>query len=161
MALLDGVKVALRVKSTAFDVTEIQPIIDACKTDLKLSGLNVIEDTDPLLQRAVILYAKGMFGYDTNSERYMQAYTMLKNSMALSGDYNSYKITFTVTSASLPVKGAIITTDTESIVTNSLGVAEFNVTEKADYDYTVTIEGVAAVSSYAYVDKSTAVSVVI
>jgi len=89
MALIDDVKVALRVKSTAFDSAEIQPIIDACKIDLKLSGLNVIEETDPLLQRAVVLYAKGMFGYDANSERFMQAYTMLKNSMALSGDYNT------------------------------------------------------------------------
>ena len=89
MALIDDVKVALRVKSTAFDSAEIQPIIDACKIDLKLSGLNVINESDPLIQRAAILYSKGMFGYDANSERFMQAYTMLKNSMALSGDYNT------------------------------------------------------------------------
>jgi len=92
MALIDDVKVALRVKSTAFDSAEIQPIIDACKIDLKLSGLNVIEEDDPLLQRAVVLYSKAMFGYDANADRYMQAYTMLKNSMALSGDYNTVVI---------------------------------------------------------------------
>lgn len=92
MALLEDVKVALRIKSAAFDIAEIQPIIDACKIDLKLSGLNVIDETDPLLQRAVVLYAKGMFGYDDNSERYMQAYAMLKNSMALAGDYNTVVI---------------------------------------------------------------------
>lgn len=89
MALIDDVKVNLRIKSTAFDATEIQPIIDACKVDLKLSGVNVFKDGDPLLQRAIVLYAKANFGFSTDSERYQKAYDMLKNSMALSGDYNT------------------------------------------------------------------------
>ncbi|MGX8701522.1 head-tail connector protein [Caproiciproducens sp.] len=89
MALIDDVKVNLRIKSTAFDSAEIQPIIDACKIDLKLSGVNVIKDSDPLTQRAVVLYVKANFGYSADSERYQKAYDMLKNSMALSGDYNT------------------------------------------------------------------------
>lgn len=87
MALLDQVKLALRIKSTAFDADEIQPIIDACKIDLKLSGVNKIEEDDPLTQRAVILYAKAQFGYSEDGERFMRAYSALKDSMALSGDY--------------------------------------------------------------------------
>ena len=89
MALIDDVKTNLRIKSTAFDTAEIQPIIDACKVDLKLSGVNVFKDGDPLLQRAIVLYAKANFGFSTDSERYQKAYDMLKNSMALSGDYNT------------------------------------------------------------------------
>ena len=88
MALIDDVKVNLRIKSTAFDTSEIQPIIDACKADLKLSGVNKIEENDPLIKRAVVLYAKANFGYGEDSNKFMQAYTALKSSLALSGDYN-------------------------------------------------------------------------
>jgi hypothetical protein len=89
MALLDDVKVALRIKSSAFDTSEICPIISACKIDLELAGVNVIEDTDPLIQRAVVLYAKANFGYSEDSEKYQKAYDALKNSLALSGDYTA------------------------------------------------------------------------
>lgn len=88
MALIDDVKVNLRIKSTAFDVSEIQPIIDACKADLKLSGVNKIKENDPLIERAIVLYAKANFGYSEDSDKFMQAYTALKDSLALSGDYN-------------------------------------------------------------------------
>lgn len=91
MALIDDVRLNLRITSTAFDAAEIQPLIDACKIDLKLSGVNVIDDSDPLTKRAVILYAKANFGYSADSEKYQKAYNMLKNSMALSGDYTVVK----------------------------------------------------------------------
>ena len=42
--MLDKVKNALRVKTAAFD-DEIQDLIDACKADLRLVGVNVPEDT--------------------------------------------------------------------------------------------------------------------
>jgi hypothetical protein len=41
--MLDKVKNALRVKTAAFD-DEIQDLIDACKADLRLVGVNVPED---------------------------------------------------------------------------------------------------------------------
>ena len=60
--MLDKVKNALRVKTAAFD-DEIQDLIDACKADLRLVGVNVPEDTpaegkeaaagDPLITRAI------------------------------------------------------------------------------------------------------------
>lgn len=88
MALLDYVKTALRTKSTAFDAFEIDPIINACKTDLKLAGVSKIDDKDPIIIRAVTLYAKANFGYSEESEKYQKAYEALKNSLALAGDYN-------------------------------------------------------------------------
>lgn len=89
MPLIDDVKTALRLKSAAFD-SEINTIIDACKKDLSLAGVNVISEDDALTQRAIILYAKANFGgASEQAERYMQAYTSLKNSMALSGDYTA------------------------------------------------------------------------
>ena len=44
--MLDKVKAALRVKTTAFD-DEVQGLIDACKADLRLVGVNVPEDQPP------------------------------------------------------------------------------------------------------------------
>lgn len=87
MALLDNIKNTLRVKSTAFDSAEISPIIAACKLDLGLAGVDIIVDTDPLIERAVVLYAKANFGFSADSEKYARAYEMLKNSLAMSGDY--------------------------------------------------------------------------
>jgi len=87
--LLNDVKTALRVKNTSFDFTEIIPIIEACKVDLRLAGVNIIEETDPLIQRAVVLYAKANFGSNPDSEKYQKSYEMIKCSLALAGDYNA------------------------------------------------------------------------
>lgn len=95
--MLDKVKNALRVKTTAFD-DEVQGLIDACKADLRLVGVNVPEATtpaageppaagDPLIERAVILYAKANFGFNADSEKYQKAYDLLKCSLSLAGDY--------------------------------------------------------------------------
>ena len=97
--MLDKVKNALRVKTAAFD-DEIQDLIDACKADLRLVGVNVPEEKtpaegeeptagDPLITRAIILYAKANFGYSDDGERYRAAYDYLKCSLSLAGDYNA------------------------------------------------------------------------
>lgn len=97
--MLDKVKNALRVKTAAFD-DEVKGLIDACKADLRLVGVNVPEDKppaegeppsagDPLITRAIILYAKANFGYSDDSEKYRQAYDYLKCSLSLAGDYNA------------------------------------------------------------------------
>lgn len=87
--LFDRVKLALRIKNTAFDEDEIQPIIDACKIDLKLSNVNKVEDDDPLIQRAVVLYAKGNFGFSEDSEKFVKAYEFLKSALSISKQYNT------------------------------------------------------------------------
>lgn len=96
--MLDKVKNALRVKTAAFD-DEIQDLIDACKADLRLVGVNVPEDTpaegkeaaagDLLITRAIVLYAKANFGYSEDSEKYRAAYDYLKCSLSLAGDYHA------------------------------------------------------------------------
>ena len=96
--MLDKVKNALRVKTAAFD-DEIQDLIDACKADLRLVDVNVPEDTpaegkeaaagDPLITRAIVLYAKANFGYSEDSEKYRAAYDDLKCSLSLAGDYHA------------------------------------------------------------------------
>lgn len=91
MGLKEQVKVALRLRSSAFDETEIEPIVSACKVDLRLAGVVNTADSDVLVARAVVLYAKANFGFSEDSEKYARAYELLKASMALSGEYGREK----------------------------------------------------------------------
>lgn len=87
MALIDDVKMSLRIKNTAYD-SEITDLIAMAKVDLGMAGLKVVVETEPLTKQAIKLYCKANFGYDDNSEKFAQAYLNLKQSMALCGDYN-------------------------------------------------------------------------
>lgn len=87
MALIDEVKVSLRITSIDFD-TEIQGLIDAALADLRLSGVTNLNETDPLIKRAIITYAKAHFGYDNpEAERFQKSYEMIKMHLTLSADY--------------------------------------------------------------------------
>ena len=91
--MLEKVKLALRIKATSLD-SEITDLIEACKIDLSISGIKVINDTDPIIQRAIIVYCKANFGLDNkDSEKYQLSYDMLKQSLALCSDYNTEVIT--------------------------------------------------------------------
>ena len=86
--MLEKVKLALRIKNNKLD-DDITDLIDACKIDLSISGVKKIDETDALVIQAVKLYCKANFGLDNkDSEKYQKSYDMLKNSMALRGDYN-------------------------------------------------------------------------
>lgn len=95
--MMEKVKNALRVKSNAFD-DEILGIIAAAQADLRFVGVAVPSEGqaaggvaptagDPLLTRAIILYAKANFGYSDESEKYQKAYDSLKCALSLAGDY--------------------------------------------------------------------------
>lgn len=80
------VKTACRVKATIFD-DEVQDIIDECKADLSLAGVNKTDESDPLVRRAIIFYTKAHFGFNDDSERFIKAYEHLKCALSLAGDY--------------------------------------------------------------------------
>ena len=90
MSMLADVKIALRITNSAYDV-EITDLIAAARQDLILSGVlptKANSNTDPLIKRAVVTYCKAHFGYDNpDHERLSAAYTHLKMSMTLAGDY--------------------------------------------------------------------------
>ena len=93
MALLDDVKLALRISSSAFD-PEIDGLIAAARADLKLSGVDPqkadADDPDALIKRAIIIYCKAHFGLDNpEAERLQDAYDMLKAHLTLSREYTS------------------------------------------------------------------------
>lgn len=88
MAILADVKTNLRISHSSLD-DEITSEIAACKQDLSMAGVVVIDDTDELTAVAIKLYCRGMHDYNGLGERYTAAYNRLKNAMALSGDYNT------------------------------------------------------------------------
>lgn len=85
--MFDDVKQALRIKSSVFDA-ELGGLIEAAKMDLKISGVTIINDADPLIRRAVIIYCQANFGNSADADRYQRSYEMLKNHLALCSDYN-------------------------------------------------------------------------
>lgn len=95
MALIDEVKTNLRISGNIFDEHEINPLIEACKKDLKLSGVHEsrINDDDALIKRAIIIFCKANFGDNPNSEKFRISYELQKASLAVSQDYNTELIT--------------------------------------------------------------------
>ena len=93
MAILDDVKVALRIAATTTDFdTEIQDLINAAIEDLKMAGVATDKavDTDPLIKRAITVYCKSHFGYDNpDASRFWRSYESLKMHLTLSADYNT------------------------------------------------------------------------
>lgn len=86
--LLEKIRKSLRISHTKLD-DEIAELIEAAKLDLKISGVVKIDESDPLIVRAISLYAKSASGYfEQMADRYDQSYVMLKISLALAGDYN-------------------------------------------------------------------------
>ena len=89
MALLDDVKIALRISAatTSFN-TEINDLISAAQQDLLVAGIKVTDTSDPLIKRAIVTYCKAHFGYDNpEAERFEKAYNAIKLHLMLSSEY--------------------------------------------------------------------------
>ena len=91
--MLDKVKLALRISGSAFD-DEVTDLINAAIADLRLVGIIVPDNAgspeatgDPLISRAIVLYAKAEFGFNDDAEKYRKAYDYLKCALSLAGDY--------------------------------------------------------------------------
>lgn len=95
--MIEDVKKALRISNNAFD-DEIQDMIEEARADLIQSGLSseVVNDDvniDPLIKRAIKTYCKAEFGIDNpQSDRFHDAYVMIKQHLSLTGDYNGNSV---------------------------------------------------------------------
>lgn len=88
--MLEKVRKSLRITHSHLD-DEIQDLIAGALSDLQLSGVVKLEETDALILRAVVLYCKANFGLDNiDSDKYQASYNSLKAHLCLAGDYNSY-----------------------------------------------------------------------
>lgn len=93
MALLDDVKVACRVTSSAFD-TELTDLIssglaDLGITDIKADLLVNSNEILPLIKQAVVTYCKMNFGFqsDAHYSRLKSSYDEQKAQLLMSSDY--------------------------------------------------------------------------
>jgi hypothetical protein len=84
--MLELLKLSMRITTNAFDA-ELLALISACKADLEIAGITVTDNDDVLIQRAVVLYVKGYFGFNEESEKYIKAYEFHKTALAIAGDY--------------------------------------------------------------------------
>ena len=85
MALIDDVRVSLRVVSDMTDV-EVQGLIDAAVQDMRRVGVRAelltTESLNPLAKCAVVMFAKANYGFDNNdSDRYWQRYHWAVNAL--------------------------------------------------------------------------------
>ena len=74
---------------TKLDVTDLAA---ACVVDLSLAGVYVTDPEEPLCKQSLKLYCKGHYGYDKDQETFRAAYSALRDSMALSGDYGKKEV---------------------------------------------------------------------
>lgn len=97
MALIDKVKVACRVTSTAYD-DELTDLISAAFADIGIADVKaslLVEDNIlPLVQRAVITYCKLNFGFvqleDHQYNRLKASYDEQKAQLLMSSDYTNW-----------------------------------------------------------------------
>lgn len=97
MALLDKVKVACRVTSTAYD-EELTDLISAAFADLGITDIRdeLLTESSvmPLVQRAVITYCKMNFGFATLAEdqynRLKASYDEQKAQMLMNSTYTNW-----------------------------------------------------------------------
>lgn len=97
MALLDKVKVACRVTSTAYN-EELTDLINAAFADIGITDVKpellAEEGIKPLIQRAVITYCKLNFGFvqleDHQYNRLKASYDEQKAQLLMNSDYTDW-----------------------------------------------------------------------
>lgn len=87
--MLDKVKLALRIKTDAFDM-ELYDLISAGLKDLGIAGVSNDDITDPLIIRAVITYCRCHFGEPDEYDRLKKSYDEQKAQMSMATGYTAW-----------------------------------------------------------------------
>lgn len=86
-SLLEAVKMAMRIKTDAYD-TGILQLIQACIKDIGIVGVDFTADTDDaLLIQAVITYCRLNFGTPTDYDRLKASYDEQKSQLISCSGY--------------------------------------------------------------------------
>ena len=89
MAMLDDVKVALRITTNAYD-TELNTLIDSAKLDMGVAGVVVPSVLDALVTREVVTYCKMSFGIPEDYDRLKRAYDEQKAQLVTCTGYTDW-----------------------------------------------------------------------
>lgn len=87
--MLDKVKLALRIATTAFD-SELNDLIAAALADLGLAGVTTLTETDPLIIRAVTTYCRVNFGQPDDYDRLKASYDEQKAQLQTATGYTDW-----------------------------------------------------------------------
>lgn len=89
--MLEQVKLALRISTTAYD-SELTYLIDAAKLDLGIAGVVLPEELDALVQRAIITYCKMSFGLPEDYDRLKRSYDEQKAQLSTATGYTDWTV---------------------------------------------------------------------
>ena len=85
--MLEKVKLALRLTTDAFDA-ELNDLIDGAIADLEhFAGIQITDQNDPLIVRAVVTYCRANFGSPSDYDRVKAAYDEQKAQMLVATGY--------------------------------------------------------------------------
>ena len=86
--IIAAVKMSLRISTGAFD-TELAELVEACKLDLKMKGVQKIDESENLTRQAIKLYCRANFANGDVKERelYADRYEKLAAAMSLCSYY--------------------------------------------------------------------------
>ena len=90
--MVEKVKLALRISTTAFDI-EIQDLIAAAKTDLEIAGVKLPDPLDAVCERAIVTYCKLNFGEMDRVEMYQRlkdSYDEQKAQLSMATGYTEW-----------------------------------------------------------------------
>ena len=91
--MLEKVKLALRITTTAFD-SELTDLISAAKVDLGIAGVLVPVTTDSaldvIIQKAIITYCKLNFGAPDEYDRLKASYDEQKAQLSMATGYTTW-----------------------------------------------------------------------
>ena len=89
--MLDQVKLALRISTTAYD-SELTYLIEAAKLDLGIAGVVLPEELDALVQKAIITYCKMSFGLPEDYDRLKRSYDEQKAQLSTATGYTDWMV---------------------------------------------------------------------
>ena len=84
--MIEKVRRALRLKTEAYD-EELRGLIDAARADLELAGIKNAENSDPLIDRAVITFCRVNFGSPEDYARLKASYDEQKAQLQMATGY--------------------------------------------------------------------------
>lgn len=89
--MLEKVKLALRIKTTAYD-NELADLILAARIDLAIAGVLNFDtaNADPILTKAIITYCKMNFGIPEDYDRLKKSYDEQKAQLVTATGYTDW-----------------------------------------------------------------------
>lgn len=89
MELIDKVKMALRITTSAFDY-ELLDLIEAAQTDLGIAGVTLPASLDAICERAIITYCQLHFGEPDAYDRLKASYDEQKAQLSMATGYTTW-----------------------------------------------------------------------